>query len=424
MAPHDDRDLYRRILGIENPWHVTDVQLDVSKRTVLIQLDTVDNAILTCPSCGKPCGGYDRPKARRWRHLDTCQMQTIIEASIPRIECADHGVLQIATPWAEPKSGFTALFEAMVILLIAQSSHKAVAELVGISWDEVDGIMQRAVDRGLQRRERNPVPHIGLDETSYQKRHEYVTIILDRDRNIVLDVLNDRTTEDLSKWLKDLPKNHLEAIQTVSMDMWWPYISAVTDIVPEAKSKICFDRFHVAQHFGKGVDKVRAEEHRELRKVMGRSPLFHMKHDFLRNASKIDNRTRPDFMKLVKSNLRTARAWAIKSTQEFLWEYSYRGAAENAWRHLLGWMSRCQLPPMVKVGNLVRDHLPGILNSIILKVSNSRSEAKNSGIQKVKSRACGFRNRERFRRAILFHFGGLDLLPAGVRYLNVTHSKP
>ena len=63
---------------------------------------------------------------------------------------------------------------------------------------------------------------------------------------------------------------------------------------------------------------------------------------------------------------------------------------------------------------MVRNHLWGIINAIVLKATAAASESLNAKIQKLKKWACGFRNRERFKTAILFHFGGLDLYPVGV----------
>jgi transposase len=65
-----------------------------------------------CPECGTAAKGYDS-KSRRWRHLDTCQFTTWIEADVPRVDCPTHGFKQIRVPWAEPGSQFTALFERL-----------------------------------------------------------------------------------------------------------------------------------------------------------------------------------------------------------------------------------------------------------------------------------------------------------------------
>jgi transposase len=417
-----DKDLYQRILGLSAPWQVADVALDLPKHQVVVRVDRDPGHVLACPTCGEPCSGYDS-RRRSWRSLDTMQFKTILEADVPRVECREHGVLQVKVPWAESGSGFTALFEAMVISWMREANLSAVADMIGLSWDQVDGIMDRSVKRGMARREEKAIIKMGLDETSYQKHHEYVTVIMDQQRNVVVEVIDDRTKEGLGNWLKTRPKDHLNAVESVSMDMWQPYIKALLDDLPGAEGKICFDHFHVSQHFGQAVDKVRSEEHRELKLAFGSSSLTHSKHDWLRNSSKIDNRTRLDFMALTRVNLRTARAWAIKETAGGLWNYSYRGAAEREWNHLLSWISRCRLKPVMKVGEMVRKHLWGILNAIIAKATNAKGESMNSRIQKIKSMSCGFRSRTRFRRAILFHLGGLNLIPDGAFYPYIAHPK-
>lgn len=422
MSGMHDKDLYQQILGISAPWRVANVDLDMPGRQVVVRLEYDPISVLACPTCGEPCSGYDK-RSRSWRHLDTCQFKTILEAEVPRASCREHGVVQVKVPWAESGSKFTAMFEAMVISWMREASLSAVADLMGISWDQADVIMEHAVKRGLSRREEKPIIKIGLDETSYQKHHEYVTVILDQDRNVVVEVIDDRTKEQLGDWLKARPEGHLNAVESVSMDMWNPFIQALLESVPGAEEKICFDRFHVSQHFGKAVDKVRADEHRELKERLGLSPLTHTKHDWLTNSERTDNRTRPDFMALTRINLKTARAWAIKETAGGLWAFSYRGAAEREWERLLSWISRCRLKPVVKVGNMVREHLWGILNAIIAKVTNAKSESMNSRIQKIKAMACGFRNRTRFRRAILFHLGGLKLLPEGAFHPHIAHTE-
>jgi transposase len=66
---------------------------------------------------------------------------------------------------------------------------------------------------------------------------------------------------------------------------------------------------------------------------------------------------------------------------------------------------------MVKVSRTLRSHLWGIINAVVLRVTNAHLESVNAKIQALKKRACGYRNRGHFRHAILFHCGGLDLYP-------------
>ena len=416
----NDRELYQRILGLVAPWEVLDIRLSFADRNVTVVVGHAAGKPMACPVCGVLCGVYDH-RPRRWRHLDTCQLQTVIEASVPRVSCPEHGVLQVRVPWAEEGSGFTALFECMVISWLQAANISAVSALVGLSWDEVDGIQQRAVDRGLSRRQTQPVAHVAIDETSFQKRHEYVSVITDRERGVVLEVLEDRTKEHISSWLILQGTSQLSAIKSISMDMWPAFINSFLEHVPEAKEKICFDRYHIASYFGDAVRKVRNQEHKKIIHEDGISALKGTTYDWLRTSANIDNRSRPTFMELTRQSLKTARAWAIKEQAGKLWKYNSRTWAEKGWKHLLQWIGRCRLEPVKKVGRMVKKHLWGILNAVVLSVTNAISESINAKIQKIKNMACGFRNRQRFRRAIFFHLGGLDLMPAGVTY--PTHTK-
>jgi transposase len=84
-----------------------------------------------------------------------------------------------------------------VIDWLKEASTSAVAEQFDLSWDEVDGVMQRAVARGLSRREEQRPKRLGVDETSFQKHHEYVTVISDMTRGVVVDVLEDLQTSSI-----------------------------------------------------------------------------------------------------------------------------------------------------------------------------------------------------------------------------------
>lgn len=403
---------YTGILGVQSPWVVTSVNRDNETRTVTARVEHSSESDIVCPNCGVRCGVYDH-RIRRWRHLDTCNHQTIIEASVPRIECAEHGVKQVPVTWAEKNSKFTLEFERAILLWLKDDSISSVANNFGLSWDQVNTIMERAVKRGLKRREQTQPENIGIDETSFQKRHEYVTVILDKDRDVVIDILQDRKAKTLDNWLNTQELCDFSGLRSITMDMWDPFIKAVMDNIPDAANLIAFDRYHVAQHFGKALDRVRAKEFRELSKTKKSNPLLKTKYDWLRNSERTDNREskRRKFMPITKMNLKTARAWRIKEAAGLLWDYSYMGVAQKEWGKLLGWISRCRLDPIIKVGKMIKSYFWGIMNAIRLKANNAMLEAKNSKIQKIKSMACGFRNRNRFKMAILFHLGGLDMEP-------------
>lgn len=409
-------EFYTNLLGITDPWEVASIKRDSKSKEVTAIVALKQDLPFLCPLCGSPAKLHDH-RSRRWRHLDSCNHKTIVEADIPRVVCAEHGVKQLTVTWALKGSRFTAEFESTVLLWLERDPISTVAENFRLSWDEVDGIMSRAVARGLTRRKKTAPKNIGIDETSFQKHHQYVTVILDKDTDSIIDILDDRKAITLNTWLKTQEKSDFHRLESITMDMWDPFINAVKKNFKNAEKLIAFDRFHVSQHFCKALDKVRSEEHRAFQASNDQSPLTRSKYQWLTNSQRTDNRAtrRKEFMQLTRLNLKTARAWQIKEAASTLWKYSYLGAAERNWRHLLGWISRCRLKQVIAVGKMVRRYFWGILNAIQFKVNNSMLEAKNACIQRIKKIACGFRNKNRFKNAILFHLGGLDLQPFATR---------
>ena len=127
-----DEDVYTQIFGIQSPWKVADVELSLTEGEVKVRVEQEPGTELTCQKCETSCSGYDK-RRRAWRHLDTCQYKTIRVADVPRVECPEHGVLTAKVPWAEPGSGFTALFEALVIDWLKEASTLAVSRQMKLS---------------------------------------------------------------------------------------------------------------------------------------------------------------------------------------------------------------------------------------------------------------------------------------------------
>jgi transposase len=115
-------------------------------------------------------------------------------------------------PWGESRSGFTALFERLAISLLQEMSISAVARTLRLSWDQIDGIMQRAIDRGLGLRKDRVVKHIGIDEKSFKKRHKYVTIVTDLDASEVLWVGSGRKRETLDAFWESFSEQQLAGL--------------------------------------------------------------------------------------------------------------------------------------------------------------------------------------------------------------------
>ena len=246
-----DRELYRQILGIESPWKVERVELQRADGEVHVFLEHDEQVRWPCPECSAECGLHDHQPERRWRHLDTCQYRTILHATPPRGDCPEHGPRVVRLPWAEASSRFTALFEALAISWLKEASQQGVAELLALSWDEIHGILERAVQRGLARRGAEPVAYLGVDEKSFRKRHRYVTIVNDLDRPRVLFVAEGRRKASLDGFWETLSEEQLASVEAVAMDMWDPYVASTREHLPESDKKIVYDKYHIAAHLSR-----------------------------------------------------------------------------------------------------------------------------------------------------------------------------
>lgn len=416
-----DIELYRQLLGLDTPWTVDRVELNVKQQRVDVWAKHDKVKAWPCPECGKGGGLHDHDEERTWRHLDSCSFQTHLHARVPRVRCPEHGVRQVRVPWAEPTSRFTALFERLAIDVLLETSISGATKLLGLSWDEAHHIMERAVARGLMRRGHEVPRHMGIDEKAIAKGHRYVTLANDLDHGHVIEVAEDRTTASLRQCLGKFSRNDLAKVEAFAMDMWKPYEQVVRTFADDADKKIVFDRFHIVQHMNNAVDIVRRQENKTLRvddddRLVGTKYLWLYGEENL-PTDRLDLTTRMRFATLRSSNLKTARAWAIKESLRGLWKHRSRVAGERWWKRWYGWATRSRLTSVKDVAAMVKRHLPNVLTYFKHRITNAGSEAINTVVQMLKKRAFGYRNFQNFRTVILFRCGGLNLYPP-------THLKP
>jgi len=404
-----DKELYEQLLGLKDPWKVSGIEVDFKGLKVDLWVEWPQEEQASCPECGKKGAIYDHREERQWRHLDTMQFQTILHCRIPRVKCREHGVKSIGVPWAGKKSQFTALFErlAIDILLGCQNQTKAMG-LLKLSWYEVHHIQEKSVQRGLERRGKTKVKHLGIDEKSFLKGHRYATVVSDLDYSRVLDVAKDRKEESLSGIINKMPEEQRAEIAAVAMDMWEPYMNAVGALLPEAD--IVHDKFHISKHLGEAVDKVRKTENRVLLKA-GAEDLKGTKYLWLTNPDKWTKEQKGLFKELKVKGLKVGRAWTLKEMFSDLWEYTYEKAARNFFRKWYWWATHSRLKPIANVSKMIKRHLDNILTYLKHRITNAVAEGLNSKIQQIKSAARGFRNFENYRTAILFYCGKLDMYP-------------
>ena len=413
----DGVELYRQLLGLTVPWTVERVELDLARQQVDVLVGHAAGQRFTCPECGRELSVYDHLAEREWRHLDSCQFLTYLHARPPRVSCPEHGVHQVALPWAQSGSRFTHLFEALAIEVLLAANVKNAAAILRITWDEAWHLMERAVARGRAAKGSTMPRQIGIDEKAIAKGHRYMTLVCDLDEATVEYIGEERKEISLADYFDAFPKERREQIEAICLDMWPAYINACRDKVPGADDKLVFDRFHLMRHVLDAVDKVRKQEHKALLQA-GDTTLTKSKYLWLTNPENLTDQARERFATLKTAELKTSRAWALKETLRELWSYQSAAWAMKFWKRWYFWATHSRLAPMIAAAKLIARHLPNVLTYFTHRITNAVAEGLNSKIAPVQKRACGYRNPNHFKTAIYFHCGGLNLYPAAL-----THTK-
>ena len=194
------------------------------------------------------------------------------------------------------------------------------------------------------------------------------------------------------------------------MDMHKPFIAAVKKTVPEAGAKIAYDKFHVIAYLTKAVNQVRRQEHKLLME-QGDESLKGTRFLWITGKENLRKEQEVNLEKVKTIAIKTSQAWMFKEYARSLWSFSKKGPALKAWKKWYQDAIESELTPIIKVAEMINDHLQGIIVAILKTATNARAESMNNKIQHVKKMAYGFRNRKRFKNAILFHCGGLQLYP-------------
>ena len=338
------------------------------------------------------------------------QFEARLRARVPRSDCPECGVKTVEVPWAGKHGRFTLMFEAFAIAVLRGASNvEAACELLGIHWATADAIMKRAVERGLERREEQPIKRLGIDEKSFRSGHRYVSLLNDLEGGRVIDVVEGRDQLGASRRFDALSDAQREKVEAIALDMWRPFINASRENCPGAD--LIHDRFHVSKPLTEAVDQVRRAETKQLRGE-GDERLVGTRWNWLRNEESISDEAWPDFEALKESELKTGRAWSIRECFRWFWEpHLSREQAEECFSQWYAWAICSRLEPIKKKAKMLKRHLSELLNWCGHHITNAVSEGINSRIQSIKSAARGFRYFENYRNRILFFCGGLDLSP-------------
>jgi transposase len=379
--------LFAAALGLTDPWYVAGIDLDPAAKRLEIQLDFRRGGTFACPDCGAAgCKAHDTAE-HRWRHLDFFQFRTELVARTPRVACGRCGVHPVQVPWARPGSGFTLLFEALVLAMAPQMPMAAVGRLVAEHDTRLWRLVDHHVEEARRQRKDTKVRAIGIDETSSRKGHKYISLFVDLDKSRLLFATPGKDAETVTRFRDDFVAHggRPAMVEEACCDMSQAFLTGLADAFPGVP--VTLDRFHLVKLVNEAVDETRRAERKEAPELKGH------RYDFLRNPDTMtDEQLGFVAEQLQRSRtLRTTRAFHLKLV--FLEVFTQpRRAAAGYLQRWCQWAQRSRLPAMVRVARTIRQHWDGVLRWFTSQISNGVLEGINSLIQAAKAKARGYRN--------------------------------
>lgn len=383
--------LFGIALGITPPWEVTEVTFSKESNRLDITIDFQRGATFACPVCGTPAPAYDTTE-KEWRHLNFFQYEAYLHARVPRVNCPNEGcgVKQVTVPWARPGSGFTLLFEALVMTMVRDLPVKVMSRLFAVTDTRLWRVIQSYVELARAAEDYADVKRVGADET-FAKRgrgENFVTFFFDLDKRKLLFGTKGKDNETVKRFVADL-KAHggdPEQITDAAIDMSKAFIKGVKEQLPNAV--VTFDPFHVIKLMNDKLAKIRADEARLFPAILKKS-----RYLFLKNPENLSPEEEQRLDAIIASqNLKSTEAYLHKLNLQNVYFAESRIEAENL---LTQWHRKAAASSIQLVRNMaetVKAHWDGILSHFESSLTSGFLEGINSLIQSAKTRARGYRN--------------------------------
>ena len=386
----DKLELFQAALGIAEPWQLSEAGFDPDTGRLDLHLDFVRGARFECPEGDESACAVHDTERKTWRHLDFFQHQAYLHARVPRVVCPAHGVRQVVVPWARPGSGFTLLFEALLLEFAPHMPVAAIGRMVGEHDTRIWRVLEHYVEVARAGLDFAPVTRVGVDETSARRGQDYISLFMDLDTPRVMFATEGREGATVGRFAADLVAHGGDPAQVTSVccDMSPAFISGIGEHLP--KAEITFDRYHVIAQLNTAVDKVRKAERKHVEE------LARTKYIWLKRPANLTTKQAETLTWLTRpsSRLATARAYRWR------WDFDgfYDQPPELAEAYLTRWCRgaiRSRLEPVKAFVRMVRAHWDGILRWHQTRSSNGILEGTNSLVQAAKRKARGYRNKDK-----------------------------
>lgn len=395
--------LFEAALGVSDPWFVREVDFNAQTKTLTIQIDFVAGSRFSHPEVAGGHPVHDTA-TKRYRHLNFFEHDCYLEVRTPRVKLPDGRVALVEPDWAGKLSGFTLLFEAMVVALAQQMPFSAVARTVGESWHRVYAICERYVDLVVAELDLADMTAAAVDETSYRRGHNYLTLVADADARKVVFVTEGKDAATVGKFAEHLREHNAapEQIGVVSIDMSPAFIKGVGEHLPNAR--ITFDKFHVVAHASAAMDKTRRIEQKTDPSLKG------LRWTLLKDRDGLPAAQRADLDALIANvtTKRTARAWLYREQLRDILERKQINVVSAMLEQWCTNVMRSKVEPMKEVARMIRKHFDGIVAWAQTRQTNGFLEALNGLFQAAKRKARGYVSFKTMRTVIFLIAGKLD----------------
>lgn len=390
------------MLGVTDDFGIVRVEkIKTSEKIIRIYLKYLP---ATCKVKGVNHSIYDFAPEREWQHLSWFEYKCYIVCRLPRYIDSTLKVVTFSPSFAPQGRGYTNLFKQFVINLLQDIRVQSrVASVLKTTAYIVRSIMDDSVEEALARRGYvTGFKNISIDEKSYARGHEYATILMDSDKECIIDMHEGRKEKSLKALFSLVSgKESQPQLNIVNIDMWQPYMNTVKEIAPQAI--IVHDKFHVLDKLSKAIDKTRQSE------VKDNDLLRKQKYTVLKNEANRTEKQKEHFRQIEAANLKTAQAWHIKENFKVLWDYIN---VKDATDMIKEWIASSRKKAVQHVNlalKTVENHIEGISNAIVTRTTSAIHENNNRKIQQIIANGRGFKNFDRFRYNALFYFGNLDI---------------
>ena len=363
-----------------------------------------------CSGCGRRRPGYDTLPVRRFEFVPVWGIRVFFLYPLRRVECPRCGVKVERVPWAQGKSPLTTSYAWFLARWAKRLPWKEVATVFHTSWDRVVRSVKMAVTWGLEHRNLEGVTAIGIDEIARGRgQKKYVTLVyqIDAGAKRLLWIGQKRTEKTLRRFFDEFGAERSAGLRFICSDMWKPYLRVIAQKAGQAIHVL--DRFHIMSHMSKAIDKVRAEEVKNL-KAQGKQPVLSgTRWCLLKRPENLTAGQEVKLKELLGCNLRTVRAYLLKEDFQWFWQY-----VSPAWagKFLDAWCTRTmrsRLKPMKKVAKMLRGHRELLLNWFRAKgrVALGAVEGLNNKAKVTTKRAYGFRGYDLLKLALYHTLGDL-----------------